>query len=130
MKSIEVTLITGRTVEQGIVLEKKLEGNYTKKVAVCGLCKEDMETAGIKDGDVIRVSTHVGEVCVFAKVSEQLSKGLAFIPLGPWANAIVPTGTDSIGMPSFKGIKATIELAKGEKVLEAKELIRRYIHEG
>jgi formylmethanofuran dehydrogenase subunit D len=123
---LEVTLITGRTISQGEVIDEKYSESYAREAAICELSKEDMEKLGIGEGEVIKVITEEGEVCVYAK-SSNLSKGLAFIPLGPWANALIPTGTDSTGMPSFKGIKARIELAKGEKVLQAEELIGRYL---
>ena len=126
---MEVTLITGRTIGQGITIEEKCEEEYAKEAAICELCMEDMEKSGIKEGNVIRVTSKEGEVCVFAKASDQLDEGLAFIPLGIWANIIIPEGTDSTGTPAFKGIKVRIELAKDEKVLNAKELIRRHFIE-
>ncbi len=122
---MEVTLVTGRTLSQGMTIDEKCGDEYSREVAVCELCKEDMEKAGIKEGDVIKVSTKEGEVYVFAKASEQLDPGLAFMPLGIWANILIPSGTDSTGMPTFKGIKARIELARDAKVLNARELLRR-----
>ena len=66
---IEVTLITGRTIGQGITIDEKCEEEYVKEVAICELNVKDMEKLGIKDGDVIRVSTQEGEVFVFVKAS-------------------------------------------------------------
>lgn len=126
---IEVTLITGRTIGQGITIDEKCEEEYVKEAAICELNVKDMEKLGIKDGDVIRVSTQEGEVFVFAKASENVGKGTAFMPLGAWVNAIIPKGTDSTGMPTFKGIRARVEPAKGEEVLSAEKLIGRIINE-
>ena len=127
---MEVILVTGRTIGQGLALEDKFSPEYKKEVAVCELSQHDMEREGIKDGDVIKVSTPEREVYVFAKASEKLDKGIAFMPLGPWVNMLIPSRTDSVGMPNFKGIRARIELAIGKEVLDAEEILRRYMSEG
>jgi len=127
---IEVILITGRTISQGEALEKgKLYDAYTNATATCELDPEDMERLGITEGDTVRASTETGEVALKAVKSTQAPhEGIAFIPLGPWANAITGSGTDSTGMPSFKGLRATIEVAKDASILSARELIREVYH--
>ncbi|MBU2560373.1 molybdopterin dinucleotide-binding protein [archaeon] len=122
---IEVNLITGRTIEQGASMEiSKLSDEYTKATAICELDSEDMTQLGIKDGDNVKVSSVAGSVIVKARNATQgPHKGMAFIPMGPWANSITGTGSDSTGMPPFKGIDVKIEEAKAEKVLSARELI-------
>jgi formylmethanofuran dehydrogenase subunit D len=120
---INVKLITGRTIKQG---ESMGDAKFT---AVCEMDPSDMEKLGIKEGDVVRVSTNAGKVLLKAVKSAQAPhEGIAFIPLGPWANAVIDPNTDSIGMPSFKGVRATIEPAKGEKVPSDLELIMKYVH--
>lgn len=123
---IEVNLITGRTIEQGESMEiSKLSDEYTKATAICELDKEDMAALGIKDGDNVKVSSDVGSIIVKARDTKQgPHKGIAFIPLGPWVNSITGTGSDSTGMPRFKGIDVKIEAAIGEKVMSARELIK------
>ncbi len=123
---IEVTLITARTIEQGEALEKgKLYDAYTDAVAICELDPEDMERLGVAEGDTVRASTETGEVALKAVKSTQAPhEGIAFVPLGPWANAITGSGTDSTGMPPFKGFRAKIEVAKDARVLSARDLIR------
>lgn len=127
---IEVTLITGRTIGQGESMEKsKLSSEYTKNTAVCELDPEDMASLGIKEGDNVKVSSKAGEVIVKAAETDQGPHvGIAFIPLGPWANAITGAGSDSTGMPPFKGIDVKIEGAPGAKVLGAIELIKEVYH--
>jgi formylmethanofuran dehydrogenase subunit D len=44
--------------------------------------------------------------------------------MGPWANQVVGTDTDTTGMPSYKGIIVTITPAPGKKVLGAIALIK------
>jgi|Deesub1362B_J571_1020462.scaffolds.fasta_scaffold00395_1 formylmethanofuran dehydrogenase subunit D len=119
---VEVVLITGRTVGQGETIEKKLSGEYSEQAAICELNREDMAELGLKDGDPVKIISDGEEVVVYAK-SSSLDRGIAFIPLGPWANAVIPEGTDSTGMPDFKGLKVKIEKTN-EKVPTAEELFR------
>lgn len=128
--SMEVTLITCRSIAQGEAMESGKEHDaYTASTAVCELDPRDMEKLGIREGDTLKISTDSGEVHVKAvKSTQEPHPGIVFIPLGPWANVVVDPDTSSTGMPSFKGIKATIEPAVDEKVLSAAELIReRYL---
>lgn len=117
----EFILITGRTVGQGESIEDKLSEEYMQKVAVCFMNKKDMEALGINEMDVANVISSGGKVSVYVKESN-IDAGIVFIPMGPWANAIIPTGTDSTGMPSFKGIGVRIERTT-DKVLNADELL-------
>lgn len=123
---IEAILITGRTIHQGEALEKgKLYDEYTDSVAICELDPRDMDRLGAGEGDTVKASTETGEVILkVVKSTQAPHEGIAFVPLGPWANAIVGTGSDSTGMPPFKGLKVRIEIAKGATVLSARELIK------
>lgn len=122
---MEFTLITGRTVAQGEAMEKgKISEGFTRACAVVELDPEDMSKLGAYEGDEVKVATEAGEVVVVArKSSSPPHQGVAFMPMGPWANVIVGGDTASTGMPPFKGIKAEITLAKGERVLSAEELV-------
>lgn len=130
--AIEITLTTGRTFKQGEAKELGRDTKeFTKAVAVCELDPKDMDRLKVKENDAVKVATEVGEVFVRAVKSTQAPhEGIAFIPMGPWANSIMDFGTDSTGMPMFKNIKARIEVAKGEKVLSAIELARLYLKKG
>ena len=128
---IEATLISGRTIGQGESMEKsKLSSDYTKNTAICELDKSDMAKLGVKDGDIVRVSSEAGEVVLTVLTTQQgPHEGIAFIPLGPWANAITGIGSDSTGMPPFKGFKVKVEPAKkGDVVLTARELLKELYH--
>ncbi|MDK2795190.1 MAG: formylmethanofuran dehydrogenase subunit [Archaeoglobaceae archaeon] len=118
---IVVELISGRTLDQGATVEEKLSEEYFRAVNYVGLSEEDFKSLGLKEGDAVRVSTDFGEVVVFAKKGE-LPKGMAFIPMGPYANAVIDPATDGTGMPQFKGVKAKIEKTD-EKVKTVKELL-------
>jgi formylmethanofuran dehydrogenase subunit D len=125
-KSVEVAIITGRTVDQGVALEGgKLSQSYVKAAAICYMDPNDMKKIGVITGDIVTVKTDNGQVTLRVIKSEDTPHvGLAFIPMGPWANQVVNPNTDGIGMPSFKGMKGTIEPAQGGKILDAATLVR------
>jgi formylmethanofuran dehydrogenase subunit D len=125
-KSVTVTLITGRTIDQGVALEgSKLTQAYVKAAAVCYMDPEDMKKIGVITGDIVSVKTDFGQVILRVVKSEDTPHvGIVFVPMGPWANQLVDPNTNSIGMPSFKEMKATIELAQGSKILDAATLVK------
>jgi formylmethanofuran dehydrogenase subunit D len=120
--SVEVEIISGRTLEQGATVEEKLTGEYFNAVNYCELSEDDFNSLGLGDGDRIKIKTEFGEVVVFAVKNKNLQKGMVFIPMGPYANMIIDPNTDGTGMPQFKGIKGTVEKTD-EKVLTVKELV-------
>ncbi|MDF2955257.1 molybdopterin dinucleotide binding domain-containing protein [Candidatus Alkanophaga liquidiphilum] len=120
---VRVKLITGRTIEQGQNLENKLSEEYQKVVAVCELSEDDMKAVGVSEGNNVKVKTQFGEVVVVAKKADGNPQGIAFIPMGPWANAVVGGDTGGVGMPQFKGIDAEIERTS-ENVPSVRELLK------
>jgi len=125
--TLNVILITGRTISQGITREgKKKLREYMESAAISEMDPEDLAKLGVKDGDTIRVKTSHGSVVVRAKASTQAPHpGIIFIPLGPWANEVIGSDSDSVGMPTFKSIFAEVEAAPGEQVLNALDIIKR-----
>ena len=123
---MQVTLLTGRTIEQGVGKEQgKVSDEYFESVAVCYIDPDDLRKLGIKEESNILVSTKFGSVVVkAAKSLRGPHEGIVFIPYGPWANAVVSNETDSIGMPSLKGIPARIDPAPTEPILSLKELLK------
>ena len=123
---LKVTLLTGRTIEQGVGKERgKASEDYFESVAVCYIDPEDMKRLGIREGTNVRVSTDYGSVILKALKSPRgPHAGVVFIPYGVWANAVVSTETDSIGMPSLKGIPAEIEPAADKVVLGLSGLLK------
>jgi len=107
-------LITGRTIKQGIHLDDKLSDEYQKAAAICEMSPAAMEKLNVKDGAPVRVRTAFGDVVLTARENKGNPDDLIFIPMGPWANAVVDPDTGGIGMPGFKGIEATIEPTDNE----------------
>ncbi|MCX9025724.1 MAG: tRNA CCA-pyrophosphorylase [Candidatus Methanoperedens sp.] len=122
--TLKVTLITGRTVNQGANLENKTSSDYQEATAYCELNSKDIGVLG-KSGEKVRVKTKHGEVIVKLKENNGNPDGLAFIPMGPWANAVVDPDTKGCGMPGFKGIQAEIDVTN-DKLLLMRELFARY----
>jgi len=130
MKQLEVVLISGRTTEQGMSLEVgKTSVQYFKSVAVVELSTADADMLEVEDGDPVEVSTPHGSVVVRSRRSEGLDQGLAFFPYGPWANQVFGADTGGTGMPSFKGIRATVKPSEG-KPLTLIELVEALRGEG
>jgi len=99
---------------------------YFNEVARCDLNESDMEKLGVAAEESVKVKTSYGEVVVKVKKDDGIPEGIAFIPMGPWCNAVVSGDTHGAGMPSFKGIDATVEKT-GEAVLTVKELMQTYM---
>ena len=127
MSKSQFLLITGRTVHQGVGKEYgKLSKEYFKSVSICEIDPDDMKELGIRENDNIKVITNFGSVVVKAVESLRAPHPkIVYIPYGPWTSIIVSPKTHGTGMPSLKGIPATIE-PTSEKVLELKELLKKY----
>ena len=124
---LKVTLLTGRTIEQGVGKEQgKTSKDYVDSVSVCYIDPEDLKKLGMKEKSNVLVSTDFGSVVVkLLKSRRKPHPGLAFIPYGPWANAVIGPATDSVGMPSMKGIQAEIEPALDMPFLGFSELLEK-----
>jgi formylmethanofuran dehydrogenase subunit D len=121
-------LLTGRTIYQGVEKEKgKLSQDYLHSVAICEMDPEDMTVMKIKENSNLRVVTESGSVVVKAvKSMRQPHPGTIFMPYGPWASLVMPSDTDGTGMPSLKGVPATVEAAPGEQILDVRALLQEY----
>ncbi|MDI6904427.1 MAG: molybdopterin dinucleotide binding domain-containing protein [Candidatus Bathyarchaeia archaeon] len=122
---LRVTLLTGRTIEQGVGKERgKASKEYMESVSVCYIDPEDLKKLGIKEKTNVLVSTDYGSVVVKAiKSLRGPHPEVVFIPYGPWANVVVDPETHSVGMPSLKGIPAEIEPAPDKPILSLEELL-------
>ena len=119
-------LLTGRTINQGVALEG---GKTTKEnVRACAICVFDMVDFKQLDclaGTPVKVKTEYGEVMVYSTITEEgPHSGIIFIPMGPWANQLVNPDSQSCGTPTFKGMKASVEVVKDGKVLDALDLMK------
>jgi len=127
MPKIRVSLLTGRTIDQGKWKEcGKLSGGYQESASTCQMDPEDMRRLGVRDGQPVRVTTKFGSVVLRASRSRRTPHpGVAFIPYGPWASVVMDPTTHGTGMPSLKGIPAEIEPAPEGRVLSLQELLQQ-----
>ena len=124
---IKVTLLTGRTIDQGATKEHgKLSKVYQEKVAICEVDLDDLKKLTTRKNSNIKVKTNHGSVIVKAIESKRGSHpGIAYMPYGLWANVVVDPNTNGTGMPSFKGISAELEIAQSEQVTAIPKLLEK-----
>ncbi|MCW3984824.1 MAG: molybdopterin dinucleotide-binding protein [Candidatus Bathyarchaeota archaeon] len=127
MSRLQVTLLSGRTIDQGTAKERsKLSNEYRESVAICEIDPDDLKELGVKENSNVSVTTKQGSVVVKAKKSKRgPHPKIVYMPYGIWANIIVNPRTHGTGMPSFKGIPAEIQPAPTENVPSVPELLRQ-----
>jgi len=132
MPKLKVSLLTGRTINQGKGKEcGKLSSEYLNSVSICEIDPEDMKLLEVKENDLVKVTTEFGSVAVRAvKSLRGPHPKVVFIPYGPWASILANPETYGTGMPSLKGENAEIEYAPSEKVLNLKELLELHFRKG
>jgi formylmethanofuran dehydrogenase subunit D len=118
---LKAIMISGRTLGQGASCEAKMSPEFFKATSFCALSELDYNALGISEGRNVLVRTEFGEVVVSAKKDEGLPSGVIFIPMGPWANAVVGPDTGGCGTPQFKGVEVEVEKTK-MAVMDVKEL--------
>jgi formylmethanofuran dehydrogenase subunit D len=105
---IEVVLITGRTIKQGIGLGRgKNSDLYREETGTIEVHSSVLERLGVKEGDLVQVKTSFGEA-IFSCRRGEVPEKVAFIPYGLAANRLIGAGTGGSGMPGFKGIPVVV----------------------
>jgi formylmethanofuran dehydrogenase subunit D len=124
---ITVNLISGRTIQQGVAIEGgKEKPLYRTACGIIEMDDADFKKLGAWKNTNVRVTSPHGSVIVKAmETSQGPHPGVAFIPMGPWANSIVDPNTYSTGMPTFKGTPVKVEVAINEPILLGIELVQK-----
>ncbi len=127
MAKLKLNLITGRTIHQGVAMEGGKEKDaYTKACGIIEMDPSDLKKLGIWKGTNVRVTSQWGSVVVKAvEATQGPHPGLAYIPMGPWANSVINPRTYSTGMPTFKGVPIEVEVAMNEPVLSSIQLVQK-----
>ena len=122
---IIVSVVTCTEIKQGIAIETgKTSPQYFNACSIIELHEDDFKALGINKNTNVRVTSAAGSVILKAVVTTQsLYPGLAHIPMGPWANMVVPAYTYSTGEPCFCGFDCLIEPAPEEKIENAVKLL-------
>ncbi len=126
MSANSINLISGRTIQQGVAMEGgKEKDKYHKACGIIEMDNEDFKKLDIMKNTNVSVTSSYGSVVVKAiETTQGPHPGVAFIPMGPWANSVVSDETYSTGMPTFKGTPVFIKAAPDERVLKMIELMR------
>jgi formylmethanofuran dehydrogenase subunit D len=126
-KTITVNLISGRTIQQGVAIESgKEKPSYRTACGIIEMDKAEFKALGAWKNTNVKVTSEFGSVVVKAvEATQGPHPGVAFIPMGPWANAIIDPNTYSTGMPTFKGVPVTVEVAINDPILLGIELVQK-----
>jgi formylmethanofuran dehydrogenase subunit D len=124
---ITVNLISGRTIQQGVAIESgKEKPSYRTACGIIEMDPADLKALGAWKNTNVKVTSMYGSVVVKAvEATQGPHPGVAFIPMGPWANSVVSDNTYSTGMPTFKGTPVKVEVAINEPVLLGVELVQK-----
>lgn len=124
---ITLNLISGRTIQQGVAIESgKEKPSYRTAAGIIEMDKEDLKKLGAWRNTNVRVTSKYGSVIVKAvEATQGPHPGLGFIPMGPWANSVISDNTYSTGMPTFKGVPVSVEVAINEPILLGIELVQK-----
>jgi len=121
-----LNLISGRTIAQGVSMEAgKEKPAYRDACGIIEIDPEDFNKLGIWRNTNVRVTSEFGSVIVKAiEATQGPHPGVAWIPMGPWANTVIDPNTYGTGMPTFKGTCVSVE-ATDDIVLTSLELVRK-----
>lgn len=123
-RQLEILLVTGRSLVQGMSMEAegKRSRRYRLSASTLSLNPEDAQLIGVEKNSRVRVETEHGAIVVNVSIDPGLPRGTGFIPMGPWANAVVCPLTDGTGMPKYKNIPAKVRPTE-EQVPSVEELV-------
>ena len=105
-------LVPGRSSSQGTSLNKgKLKEEYLSVTSTAEFNEDDLLRLGLKEGDKVRISNHVGNAIVTCKSKKaaDLPSGMIFMAYGPSSSQLMESDTAGSGMPLSKHITVSIE---------------------
>ena len=117
------TMISGRTLAQGVECENKMAPDYFNAAALCHLSENDFKSLELSEGKNVLLKNEFGQVVLTAKIDVGLPDNMVFIPNGPWANILIGPDTGGCGTPHFKGTEIEVE-ASNAPVMDIRDLFR------
>lgn len=103
MSSKRFILNSSRSSKQGTLINVgKDSEEYQALTNSMTMAAEDMEEAGIVDGQMVLIRTQFGEAS-FKCEAGKIPLGMIFVPYGPPTCKLMGGDTDGTGMPTSKG---------------------------
>ncbi|WP_265581853.1 molybdopterin dinucleotide binding domain-containing protein [Methanofollis aquaemaris] len=123
---------TGRTSAQGQGLEAKAQPEYMEATSICMMNPVDLMDLELEEGERVLVRGPAGEVILTAVQNEGVPRGTVYVPMGPYANAVIDAGTHATGMPDYKSCIVDLEPTDDEvkRPAELMEAIGGLAYEG
>ncbi len=113
---MRLMLNSGRSIVQGTHVENKTSRTYSEETSSCFMNPLDLMDLEIDEEEHVLVTSDWGSVVLKACASEDVLRGMVFVPYGPYVNHIIPAGTHSTGMPDFKGIMVDVAFCADERL--------------
>ncbi len=88
--------------------QNRMSNEYRNATALVRLSKGDMQKLGLKGESNVSIQSKAGSVVVHAVMDENAKDGLAVVPYGPWALALVDVPPDG-SPPQYHGIPVTVK---------------------
>ncbi len=106
--NIELKLVISHAFQADVAAVKdKFSVDFQEAAARVQFSKSDMQKLSLKPGSTVSVQSKVGSVIVHAYVNEKGKNGIAVMPHGPWALALIES-PDSGNPPQYHGIPITV----------------------
>ncbi|MDF1538928.1 MAG: molybdopterin dinucleotide binding domain-containing protein [Candidatus Thorarchaeota archaeon] len=104
---VELKLVIAHSFETDIASTgDKTSKEYIETAARVELHKSDLQKLGLQDGKNTNLKTKTGSVVVSAFGSDKATEGIAVMPYGPWAMALVEVPSDD-SPPVMHGVHVT-----------------------
>ncbi len=126
MTEIKLTLLTVRTVEQGVFMEGK--GKYSREYLIAlhtiYLNPADAAKIQVSPGDLVNVKSSITgqEITCIAKVDPHVREGTAYMAYGFPANKLIGSETQGTGVPDYKNVPVLVT-----KSAKSREEFENYI---
>ncbi|KXH70423.1 MAG: hypothetical protein AM326_12350 [Candidatus Thorarchaeota archaeon SMTZ-45] len=111
---VELKLVIAHSFEADVESARNILSNeFLTSAARVRLNKVDLQRLGLKDGGHASIKSKAGYIVLAAYSDEKVTEGLAVIPYGPWALALVSIPVDD-SPPQFHGVSLTVTRTEDE----------------
>ena len=112
--NVELKLIVAHSFGADVEAAKDiLSKECFESAARVRLSKRDQQRLGLKDGGHASIKSSISEVVLAAYGDEKVAEGIAVIPYGPWALALIAVPKND-SPPQLHGIAVTVTRSSDE----------------